>query len=206
MSDEAITPNALTNARLRQVPADEQLPDAAMFWRWAASAVRPWAGWILAAVGVIVIIVGWYGVSGQALVAKQLPYLISGGLGGVALVGIGAAMISAERRRQDTGRIERLEEMVAELRGVLLSYPDAQPEWSGSGSAAGGAASGRTGLSANGAEAGTSVVALPSGSTYHTPECQMVRGKDGVRTVTARSIEQRGLTACRVCEPAHATS
>lgn len=189
MSDEVISaPGAA-----RSGTDEEQLPDPALFWRWAADAVRPWAGWALAAVGVIVIIVGWYGVSGQALVAKQLPYLISGGLGGVALVGIGAAMISAERRRQDTGRIERLEEMVSELRGVLLAHPDAPPARV-------------EGSSPNGAGPADAVVALPTGTTYHSAACQMVRGKQGVETVTAGAIEQRGLSACRVCEPALSTS
>ena len=166
------------------------LPDPALFWRWAAGAARPWAGWILAAVGLVVIIVGWYGVSGQALVAKQLPYLISGGLGGVALVGIGAAMISVERRRQDTGRIERLEEMVGDLRAVLLDHADAPAAAGWAAPAANGRTSTPEGL-----------VALPTGTTYHSAGCQMVRGKDGVRAVTARVIGQRGLTACRICEP-----
>ena len=203
MSDDVMSVPAVS----RVGADDEQLPDAALFWKWAADAVRPWAGWILAALGIIVIIVGWYGVSGEALVAKQLPYLISGGLGGVALVGIGAAMISAERRRQDTGRIERLEEMVGELRAVLLAHPDAPSvRAAGTGSPSGlGAA--RSGPSTNGAApGGAGLVALPSGTTYHSPGCQMVRGKDGVEAVTAGSIEQRGLAACRVCEPALSSS
>lgn len=203
MSDEAMSVPAAS----RMGRDEEQLPDAALFWRWAATAVRPWAGWVLAAVGVVVIIIGWYGVSGQALVAKQLPYLISGGLGGVALVGIGAAMISAERRRQDTGRIERLEEMVAELRSVLVSHPEAPADWPHAADpfAAGGGR--HQGPSANGAAAGSSgLVALPTGTTYHSPGCQMVRGKDGVEAVSTRAIEQRGLSACRVCEPAHSST
>lgn len=203
MSDEAMSVPGVS----RMGGDEEQLPDAALFWRWAATAVRPWAGWILAALGVVVIIIGWYGVSGQALVAKQLPYLISGGLGGVALVGIGAAMISAERRRQDTGRIERLEEMVTELRSVLVSDPDAPADWPQAADPFGASAGRHQATSANGAAAGSSgLVALPTGTTYHSPGCQMVRGKDGVEAVSTRAIEQRGLSACRVCEPAHSSS
>ena len=204
MSDDVMSVPAVS----RVGADDEQLPDAALFWKWAAGAVRPWAGWILAGVGIIVIIVGWYGVSGQALVAKQLPYLISGGLGGVALVGVGAAMISAERRRQDTGRIERLEEMVGELRAVLLAHPDAPTvRVSSTGSSGAAGAAHRAGPSTNGAAAeAPGLVAIPTGTTYHSPGCQMMRGKDGVQAVTARSIEQRGLSACRVCEPALTSS
>src|SRR5581483_1830142 len=104
----------------------DEAPDPALFWRWVGGAARPLIGWGLGAIGILVIIVGWYGVSGQALVAKQLPYLISGGLGGVALVGIGAALIGTERLRQDARRIARLEEMVKAQRPVLL-FQDHSP-------------------------------------------------------------------------------
>jgi hypothetical protein len=183
-------------------PSSDELPDTRLFWVWVGRALRPYVGWICAAVGFLVIIIGWFGVSGQALVAKQLPYLISGGLGGVALVGIGAAMISAERRRQDTGRIERLEEMVGELRAVLLAHPDAPTGVVGSPRSPAAVGAALTGPSANGAAAESSgLVALPTGTTYHAPGCQMVRAKEGVEAVNARRIEQRGLAACRVCEP-----
>ena len=164
----------------------DALPDPALFWRWVGGSTRPLIGWALAALGVIVIIVGWFGVSGQALVAKQLPYLISGGLGGVALVGIGAALIGTERLRRDAGRMARLEDMVEELRGVLLVHPD-EPA---------GTAPVSPGLTSAG-----QVLAVPSGSTYHRADCSMVRGKPAVDPVTAGQIDQRGLTPCRICEP-----
>lgn len=179
MTDETVTTAVPDGAAADR----EDLPDPALFWRWAGGAVRPVIGWVLAALGVLVIILGWYGISGQALVAKQLPYLISGGLGGVALVGIGAALIGTEWLRREATRVERLEEMVAELRDVLLAYPEAAaPAESLNGSAA--------------------PVAIPTGSTYHSPGCAMVRNKPGVEPVTARSIRQRSLSPCRICEPA----
>ncbi|HVA42392.1 MAG TPA: hypothetical protein VNF50_02815 [Acidimicrobiales bacterium] len=161
----------------------EDLPDPALFWRWAGGAVRPVIGWVLAALGVLVIFLGWYGISGQSIVAEQLPYLISGGLGGVALVGIGAAFIGTEWLRREATRVERLEEMVAELRDVLLAYPEASAP-----------AEQRDGV--------VSLVAIPTGSTFHTAGCAMMRNKSGVEPVTARSIGQRGLSPCRICEPA----
>lgn len=194
---------------------DQPLPDPALFWSWAGRAARPWLGRALALVGLIVIFVGWFGVSGQALVAKQLPYLISGGLGGVALVGIGVALISAERRHQDAERIERLEEMVTELRSVLLAYPDAAPDREAPRVAAPAAATspyealghdqqahvGNGWAPAAGPGPG-GPVAIPTGTTFHSPGCQMVRGKQGVETVGADAIDRRGLAACRICEPA----
>lgn len=195
---------------------EQPLPDPALFWSWVARAARPWAGWVLAVAGFIVILVGWIGVSGQALVAKQLPYLISGGLGGVALVGIGVALISAERRHQDADRIERLEEMVGELRSVLLAYSDAPADWDAApavGAPAAGAgattryatlggAEERHGSNGRAPERLIGPVAIPTGTTYHAPGCQMVRGKEGVEAVGADAIGRRGLAACRICEPA----
>ena len=46
---------------------------------------------IAVVVGAIAIILGWVGVSGHAYLANQLPYLISGGIGGLFLLGIGAS-------------------------------------------------------------------------------------------------------------------
>jgi hypothetical protein len=176
----------------------EALPDPALFWRWVGGSTRPLIGWVLAAIGVIVIIVGWFGVSGQALVAKQLPYLISGGLGGVALVGVGAALIGTERLRREAGRMARLEDMVEELRGVLLTHPDAPA----ASPAAAGTAAGPSGTAPVVAAASVGqVLAVPSGTTYHRAECSMVRGKPAVEPVTAAQIDQRGLTPCRICEP-----
>ena len=66
-------------------------------------------------VGAVAIVVGWFGVSGTGLAAEQIPYLVSGGIGGVALIVIGCtAWVSAdlqdEWRRLDAidERLERL--------------------------------------------------------------------------------------------------
>jgi len=43
----------------------------------------------LVAAGVIAVLVGWFGVSGSADVWEQVPYLVSGGIGGAVLVALG---------------------------------------------------------------------------------------------------------------------
>jgi hypothetical protein len=82
-------------------------------------------GWILTGVGLLAIFLGWFGVSGSALVAKQLPFLISGGIGGIALVAIGAVILGTEDMRKDSGRLDRLEKQVADLHSTLLARADA---------------------------------------------------------------------------------
>lgn len=54
---------------------------------------------VLFAVGGLAILAGWAGVRQEALTAAQVPYIISGGLGGISLIGIGAVFwLSADLR------------------------------------------------------------------------------------------------------------
>ena len=43
-------------------------------------------------VGVALVALGWYGASGVSEVWKEIPYLISGGIGGLTVTVIGAAL------------------------------------------------------------------------------------------------------------------
>jgi hypothetical protein len=167
--------------------ASDDLPDPALVWRWVGAATRPVVGWVLAGLGVIAIVVGYLGVSREAVVAKQLPYLISGGIGGVALVGFGAALIASEDMRRFRGRLDALEAMVADLHGVLLARPDAP---SPNGQRAAEATTGDDRL-----------VALRGGRSFHRASCAMVAGKQGVATISAADARRRGLSPCRLCEP-----
>jgi hypothetical protein len=175
---------------VKSAARDDELPDTALFWRWVGKAVRPYAGWIITGAGVLLIFIGYLGVSREALVAKQLPYLISGGIGGIALVGIGAVFLGTEDIRRDSGRLDRLEAMVNELHAVLLSRADAPaPD----------RADPKDHVSANGQE--NLVVALPVGQSFHRPDCVMIQGKSNAQQVGSDEVKDRGLKACRLCEP-----
>lgn len=176
----------------------DDLPDTRLFWLWVGRALRPYAGWICAGIGFVIIIVGWYGVSGQALVAKQLPYLISGGIGGIAIVGVGTAFVAVDQIRRDSGRLDRLERKVDELHAALLARADAPPVTIPEAAARNGfdtSSNGRSGI-----------VALPVGQTYHRRACSMVQGKEHVQQVGAAEVSARGLRPCRLCEPELVTS
>lgn len=49
-------------------------------------------GVVLLVASLAFVVAGWYGASGTLDVGEQVPYLVSGGLGGVALACIGAAL------------------------------------------------------------------------------------------------------------------
>src|SRR5687768_17801756 len=109
----------------RVQPVDDDLPDPSLFWRWVGKATRPVIGWVLLAISALVILIGWIGVSGTPVVAKQIPYVVSGGIFGVFLAIFGAYFLGTEELRKDSGRLDKLERMVEELHQVLLTREDA---------------------------------------------------------------------------------
>ena len=135
--------------------------------------------WALLAAGALALFLGWYGVSGTAVTAKQVPYLVSGGLVGVVLVVLAAALFAAQDIRQRLARFEDLESKVGLLTSLLLEpEPDVEAEGA--------------------------VVAVPGGSSYHRPECTLVAGKTTALAVDP--ADRRDLRPCRVCDPVLGTT
>jgi hypothetical protein len=165
--------------------------DPRLLARLAGEAARPYVGWLFLIVGGLLIMLGYLGVSRESLVAKQLPYLLSGGLGGVLLAVIGAYFLGTEELRKDSGRLERLERQVGELHAALLSRPDAPrleaPSPNGSG------------------HRPTHVVVVEAGETFHRPGCSLAEGKPQEELSQAEATRQ-GLRPCPVCEPAPAVT
>lgn len=174
-------------------PVAGELPDTALFWRWVAAATRPVVGWVLVGLGALVILLGYLGVANEALVAKQLPYLISGGIGGVALVAVGTYFLGTEEIRRDSGRLDRLERMVGELHAVLLTGVDHTPPLV------------ETEATTNGTEpepARAGYKVLHGSDRYHRPGCAAVEGKEGVTNASPSTVRRRSLEPCPLCEPA----
>ena len=70
---------------------------------------------ILVIAGVVMLIVGWFGVSGTGLVAEQNPYLISAGLGGIAVIAVGCTMWMSADLQDEWRRLDGLEEKLDRL-------------------------------------------------------------------------------------------
>ena len=85
--------------------------------RWATNSPVS-AGVALVVAGFIALFLAWNGAAAKDYVEGQLPYLISGGLVGVGLIGAGLTVINVQSRRADNDammdRIERLLEERAE--------------------------------------------------------------------------------------------
>src|SRR5688500_11142892 len=68
------------------------------------------------ALGFILIIFGWYGSAKKACVDCQIPYLISGGAGGLAFIGLGSGLLIFESGRRAIARLEaKLEQLTGSL-------------------------------------------------------------------------------------------
>ena len=183
------------------------LPDPALFWRWVGRATRPVVGWVLTGIGALALLIGYLGISREAVVAKQIPYLISGGIGGLALLIIGAVFLGTEDVRRDAARLDRLETMVEQLHAALLvadpTTPALAPDLTGfsSGTRPEGADSAESSVEGTVSANGTGVVVLPQGRSFHRADCPMVEGKPKAQAVPADRATSRGLVPCRLCEP-----
>ena len=150
--------------------------------------LRPRDPWAVAAVlclfgGAVLLVVAWYDVSGTANVYEQLPYLVSAGFTGLALIIVGSALLAA-------GRADRVERRLAQLIDALTAAT---------------AAGSPTSVPPSTQPAGAPVtdpgfLAVPGSGTFHRPDCLLLREKSA-ESVSPADIAARGLTPCPVCEP-----
>jgi hypothetical protein len=66
----------------------------------------------LTVLGAIALIIGWIGVSGALVPSEQLPYIISGGIGGLFILGVAAALWISADLHDEWRKLDRLEELL----------------------------------------------------------------------------------------------
>ena len=71
-------------------------------------------GVVIAAVGLVMIIVAWTQVAGEPNVARQVPYLLSGGILGLAVVMIGLIVVNVASKRRETALREQQTQLLAD--------------------------------------------------------------------------------------------
>lgn len=158
---------------------------------WQAAARLPW-GLLLVAVGVVLLVLGWYGVSGQPTVAQQLPYFASATVPGAVLVIAGAIVVGSGIVRDGRGACQggHVEQMVAELHATLLEAAAESPTRVVS------AAVPAADMRDDGG-----LVAVVGGRLVHRSTCALVAGKATAQPITSRDVADRGLQRCPVCDP-----
>jgi hypothetical protein len=134
-------------------------------------------GGLLLSLGILMVVLGWLGAAHTVLVFEQIPYLLSGGLLGLALVCVGGfiyfgywqTLIVREARqhqRELVASLGRIESLLAAARAP--------------------------------ADAWTALVATPTGTMVHRPDCAVVAGRDDLRWVDPGAT---GLESCKICRP-----
>ena len=137
-------------------------------------------GVLLCLLGFGVIFFGWNGAASKNVSMAQFPYLISGGIAGMAIIVIGAALLVVQNAREDRARIEAVLERVV-----------AAVEAGGSGS----------GARAGGPVPGGGALVLAGTASYHRLDCSLSEARDEAHVVGLEEAFTRRLDACRVCRP-----
>jgi hypothetical protein len=88
---------------------------------------RLWTGLGVLAAAAVVGGVGWYRVSGEPLLNRQIPFLASAGIVVVLLSVLGGSLIIAEQLRGDQHRISELEDAVRALTDALSPMVELPP-------------------------------------------------------------------------------
>lgn len=130
--------------------------------------------------GFVMIFFAWNGAASKNFIQGQFPYVLSGGIAGIALVILGSLLLFlATVRAERELMTEKLDEVVRLLGRNLAGL--------------------HFSTSNGGSELATKVVA--ASSHYHRGECRILQGKTGLITVSLEQAINEGLQACRVCDP-----
>lgn len=140
-----------------------------------------WAGAIMLPLGIVVIILGWYGAANTPYEFDQMSYVISGGMLGLGLTFVGGflyfgawlAKIAADER-ESSKRLADTLLLLAEVTSANAVSDD------------------------TGRDLGAIPVVAGGGTTIHRRDCSLVAHRDDLTPVGANSGH---LSTCRVCRP-----
>lgn len=138
---------------------------------------------LLIGIGILLIALGAAGaadgrVGGRVSLNQQFPYLISGGILGLALVVIGSSLLIVQSNRDDRRSIE------GHLERLIEVQLTATPMTTG----------------ARSPDDATGIVLAGPGS-YHRSDCRLIGGREGLPALTVSEARAQGLAPCRVCKP-----
>jgi len=143
--------------------------------------------------GFVLIFLGWNGTATYDRVEAQIPYVVSGGIAGLALVVVGAALMVAQSLRRDR----------VELRGSIDDLRAAVDRLGAAGGTVGvGAGAGAAGgPAASGPVASDDGIVLAGPSSYHRPACRVIQGQLDIVAMPRAEAAASERTPCRVCTP-----
>jgi hypothetical protein len=153
-------------------------------------------GAILMPLGLVIILIAWYGAAHASHVQQQIPYLVSGAFIGLGLMIIGGLLYWAHwlyrvYDQADLHHQDILRQQDEHMRALIEAVTGAQANGNGA----------RKAPPARAAR----FVATGNGTNFHRPDCPVVsRSRRNVRTVSTRDVER--MQPCRICDPLQAAS
>jgi hypothetical protein len=140
-----------------------------------------WVGASLLPLGIVVIVLGWYGVANTPFGYDQQSYMISGGFGGLALTFVGGFLYFgswlariAEDNREASRRLADTLLVLADVTSRSASIND------------------------RGVDVSATPVTAGDGTTLHRRDCPLIAHREDLRPA---GEHQQELVACRVCKP-----
>ena len=148
------------------------------------------AGAVLMPLGVIAILIGWYGAAHTKYSYDQFPYLLSGGVLGLGLTFVGGFLYFGAWLAKVANDQREASKQIADTILVLADLVSRQ-QAAGSGSP--------ESVYEKMADPGAvPVIAGTQGTTIHRRDCALIAHRDDLRVL---GPEDQGLTTCRVCRP-----
>jgi hypothetical protein len=80
-------------------------------------------GWICIGLGGLALLLGFIGVHNTAYVVEQLPYVISGGLGGLFLLGVGTMLLLSADLRDQWRALLDIRDEIGQAREAAVTLP-----------------------------------------------------------------------------------
>lgn len=147
--------------------------------------------------GFVVIALGWYGAARLDYPQGQIPYVISGGLSGLGLVGAGLTLVIVMESRRDRALLgAKLDAVLDALHGRSTIVPAVAP---------GGADGDETiAIGVPAAADMTEGMVVAGRTAYHRPSCHLLEGRTDLPLLSFEEAEDQDLTPCRICDPAGA--
>ncbi len=186
------------------------------------------AGSVLVPLGVVFILIAWYGAAHTPYVQQQIPYLVSGSFAGVGCMVLGGLLYWAhwlyrmydqadQHHEQQMQLMQQTLRALTDRLGAQCGDGYVSQDASGPGSPAGpamapenvlgsypyaGAGDGTPGSDSGEAPLGVtgSYVVTAAGSVYHHPGCPIIaHHTEGLRVLGAGAVV--GMDPCRICLP-----
>jgi hypothetical protein len=154
------------------------------------------AGAVLIPLGVIFIMLGWYGAAHARVVQQQIPYMVSGSFVGLGCMVVGGLLFWGHwlYRIYDQAALHHEEQQ--RLLEIIAAGVSGQQAWRASG-ASGTAPSVTAGTDAEGRSL---YYATATGTVYHQSDCAVI----GHHPADLRVLGPDGLTGmrpCQICSP-----